>query len=530
MIDAVNAAIAADRSGAQPQGFGGRFRGVPDRYFALLRKPADRDPRGYILPSNQPDFPTAVKFINTLVKNGVTIHQATRDFEVAGTAYPAGSFVVKAAQAFRPHVLDMFEPQDHPNDFAYEGGPPIPPYDNAGYTLAFTMGIEFDRILEAFDGPFEPIDGFATPLAGEITNAGGATGFLLSHAVNDGFIATNRLMAADHEVYWLTEPLTADGTTYPAGTVYIPATAAARTMLEGMTAELGISLHGTRVTPSSNALRVRPVRIGLWDQYGGSMPSGWTRWLLEEFEFPFEVVFPQELDRGSLNDKFDVIVFNTGAIPGSGGGQGFGRGGFGRGGPSPESIPEEYRDRLGRVTTAETVPQLLEFLQNGGTVLTIGSSTSLGQHAGLPITNHLVDGTGDPLSRNDYYVPSSVLQVKVDNTRPVAYGIKDRLDVFFNNNPVYRLMPEAQMAGVRPVAWFDTKEPLRSGWAWGQHYLDGGVSIAEAKVGQGTLYLFGPLVLFRGQPHGTFKLFFNGLQLSGATPVQMEGPTTEGAN
>ncbi|MCZ6916003.1 MAG: M14 family metallopeptidase [Gemmatimonadetes bacterium] len=532
IIDAVNAAVAADASQAtQPQGFGGRFRGVPDSYFAMLRDPADRDPRGYILPSDQPDFPTAAKFINTLVKNGVTIHQATRDFQVAGKDYPAGSFVVKTAQAFRPHVLDMFEPQDHPNDFAYEGGPPIPPYDNAGYTLAFTMGIEFDRVLEAFDGPFERLEGLAAPLAGEISNPDAAAGFLLSHAVSDAFIATNRLMAGDHEVYWLTEPLSANGTTYPAGTIYIPATTATRSMLESMATELGLDFHGIRVAPSGNALRVRPVRIGLWDQYGGSMPSGWTRWLFEQFEFPFELVFPQELDRGNLNDKFDVLVFNTGAIPGTGGGPGFGRrGGFGGGGPSPESIPEEYRSWLGRVTTAETVPRLLEFLQAGGTILAIGSSTSLAQHAGLPLTNHLVDGMGNPLSRNDYYVPSSVLQVKVDNTRPLAYGVKERLDVFFNNNPVLRLMPEAQMAGVKPVAWFDTKEPLRSGWAWGQHHLDGGLAVAEAKVGRGTLYLFGPLVLFRGQPHGTFKLLFNGIHLAGTTPVRMEERATGGAN
>ena len=70
-----------------------------------------------------------------------------------GKTYPAGSFVVKTAQAFRPHVMDMFEPQDHPNDFLYPGGPPVPPYDSAGWTLAFQMGVQFDRVLDGFDGP-----------------------------------------------------------------------------------------------------------------------------------------------------------------------------------------------------------------------------------------------------------------------------------------------------------------------------------------------------------------------------------------
>ena len=76
---------------------------------------------------------------------------------LAARRYPAGSFVVKTSQAFRPHVLDMFEPQDHPDDIPYPGAPPTPPYDSAGWTLAFQMGVKFDRILDGFDGPFETL-------------------------------------------------------------------------------------------------------------------------------------------------------------------------------------------------------------------------------------------------------------------------------------------------------------------------------------------------------------------------------------
>jgi hypothetical protein len=66
------------------------------------------------------------------------------------------------------------------------------------------------------------------------------------------------------------------------------------------------------------------------------------------------------------------------------------------------------------------------------------------------------------------------------------------------------------------VAWYEGKAPLRSGWAWGQERLDGGVAVAEAKVGAGRLALFGPQVLFRAQPHGTFKFVFNGIVQAGA--------------
>ena len=120
-----------------------------------------------------------------MIKSGLTVHRATAPFKVGGKHYPAGSYVFKSAQPFRPHLLDMFEPQDHPNDFQYPGGPPIPPYDNAGWTLAYQMGLKFDRVLDAFDGPFEKIPDVIKPAAGKVTDAAGAVGYVVNHKNND---------------------------------------------------------------------------------------------------------------------------------------------------------------------------------------------------------------------------------------------------------------------------------------------------------------------------------------------------------
>src|SRR6476469_243250 len=167
-IEAARQAIEATQAGASrgaenigPRGGrGGGFGrgGAPVAiYNSVLHDPKMRDPRGFILPSDQADFPTATKFVNTLIKAGVFVHRATAPFTVAGKAYPAGSYVVQAAQPFRAHLMDMFEPQDHPDDIPYPGGAPRPPYDVTGYNIAYSMGIKYDRILEAFDGPFEKI-------------------------------------------------------------------------------------------------------------------------------------------------------------------------------------------------------------------------------------------------------------------------------------------------------------------------------------------------------------------------------------
>ena len=121
------------------------------------------------------------------------------------------------------------------------------------------------------------------------------------------------------------------------------------------------------------------------------------------------------------------------------------------------------------------------------------------------------EGKERPLGRDKFYVPGSVLRVRLDPTNPLPGAWTSEVDVMFSSSPVFKL-PEGEAAkGLKRVGWYDGKTPLRSGWAWGQENLDGGVAIAEARVGNGRLVLCGPQVLFRGQPHGTFKFLFNAI-------------------
>ena len=485
------------------------------RYLAAFRRAEDRDPRGYILSASQPDFATATKFVNTLIKLGVTVHRATAPFAVAGKDYPAGSFVVLAAQAFRPHVRDMFEPQNHPNDIPYPGGPPTPPYDAAGWTLAFQMGVSFDRILDGFTGPFERMTDFAPVPAGRVIETAGAPGYLFGHETNDAFVAVNRLLAAGHDVFWLRDSVRAGERSFGEGAYYVPAGAAALGVLRRTALEKGFTVVAAQRAPAAGAgVKLSPVRLALWDTYGGSMPSGWTRWLLEQFEFPFTVVYPPELDAGNLRSRFDVIILPDDAEildPQSRGD----RSDISSATP-PADAPAEWLARGGYMTEAATVPRLREFLEQGGRVLAIGGATELASSLGLPLADVPTDSTGRGLPRSQYYVPGSVLRARVDNTHPLAHGMPRHADMFFDNSPSFRLRSGAGELGVRRVAWFDSATPLRSGWAWGQHLLEGASAVVEASVGQGTLVLYGPEVLFRAQPHGTFKLLFNGILYGGA--------------
>lgn len=498
---------------------GPRGGSIPVKYYdAVLKDLAQRDPRGFILTADQADYSSVVEFMNALIKTGIQVQQATAEFSVAGKKYPAGSFVVKTDQSFRPHVLDMFEPQDHPNDFAYPGGPPIRPYDAAGWTLAYQMGVKFDRVLDAFDGPFKKLPyGEIISVKNTIPTATVA-GYTLTAKANNSFVAVNDLLQAGLEVYRLPNG-SAGNPSVEAGAFYIPSSAKAKAVLEKAAAEAGVVVTGVAKRPTSAMTKVAPLRIALWDTYGGSMPSGWVRLLMEQYHYPFTVVFPQEIDAGDLNKKYDAIVFVTRAIPalstGASGGGG-GEGGFTPREPKPEDIPAEYRPTMGRITADKSIPQLKRFLEGGGSIITIGSSTNLAYHLGLPVKNALVEMTNTgqerPLPAEKYYIPGSILQVSLDSTQHATYGLSSKTDVYFDSSPVFKIAPDAIAKGVvKPLAWFSTAKPLRSGWAWGQAYLQDGVTAFEASIGAGKLYAFGPEITFRSQAQGTFKLLFNQL-------------------
>jgi Zinc carboxypeptidase len=507
-VAAVKEAVAKNRAA--------NVQATPEQYMKILHAPDTRDPRAYIISTDQPDFATAVKFVNTLVKNGITIHRATRSFTIAGRSYPAGSYVIKTAQAFRPHVIDMFEPQDHPDDIPYPGGPPTPPYDIAGWTLAYQMGVQFDRILEPFDVPLEKISGFAVVPPRSVA-ASPSGWYALRRTTNDAFVAVNRLLSGGEEVFATTSASSVGGAQWPAGTFFIHVKSSTISVLQKLAAVKGLAFEPLASAASPSELKaLRIPRIAIWDQYGGAIESGWLRFVLEQFEFPYELVYPKTIDAGHLNAKYDVLILPAPAVL-----RDTATGGGGRGGRverEPASVPPEYQPRLGSLTVAKSLQPIQSFVENGGTLLTIGNATSIAYRLGLPIESAVADSSGKALPRSRFYVPGSLLGAAVDTTSAIAWGMRPRVDMFFDESPAFRMLPEAASRGMTRVAWFDNNAPLRSGWAWGQKVLDGASEVMVSPLGKGAVVLYGPEVYFRSQPHGTFRFLFNGIYYGQEVP------------
>src|SRR5262249_23239090 len=220
--------------------------------------------------------------------------------------------------------------------------------------------------------------------------------------------------------------------TYPAGTLFIPAKSGTLSKLQKLSEEVGLSFDGVTMKPETEAFRLRPPRIALSDRVGGSVPSGWTRYVLEKFEFPFTVVLPDALEQAIVAQKYDVLILVNDAA-------------------------------------ATASSNLRKFLDAGGIILAIGNSTKLAYQLDLPLTDALAN-----LTRRDFYIPGSVLQARVDNSRPLGYGMPDHADFFFDNSPAFRVKPGADV-----ISWYDSAEPLRSGWAWGQKALENAAAVVE---------------------------------------------------
>jgi hypothetical protein len=302
--------------------------------------------------------------------------------------------------------------------------------------------------------------------------------------------------------------LNTTGDNFSAGSFFIEASAKNAAAIKSIAQSNGANLQGADKKPT-NLQAIQPARIALWDTYGGSMPSGWMRWIMEQFKFKADLIYAQEIDKGDLKSKYDVIIFVGGAMPSLTGRAG----GFGN--PKPEETPDEFKKTIGNISTDKSIPALKQFMEEGGRILTIGSSTSLAYHLKLPIRNMLTEmfnGKERDLPNEKFYIPGSLMQITLNNQHAAAWGMPEKADVLFDDSPVFSINPEAQADGsVKPIAWFASDKTLRSGWAWGQSYLKDGVAGFEAKVGKGRLYAFGPEITFRAQSHGTFKLVFNQL-------------------
>ncbi|MFP8489576.1 M14 family zinc carboxypeptidase [Gracilimonas sp. Q87] len=464
------------------------------------------DPFAYIIPKDQWDNGEAIELINILKQGGVEIHQAERSFTAGEKQYPAGSFVIKAAQAYRPFVMDMMEPQNYPTRLQYPGGPPDPPYDLAGWTLPMQMGVEVDRINESFEFRERAVNDFVEPEAGEIDGNAGY-GFVLSPKPNAGVKAMNRLLGAGEKVYRAQSGFGSRDNQFEAGSIIIENQNNTEEAIKNMARMYGLEFTGISSEPNVDLYEVKRPKVGLYKSWVANMDEGWTRWVLEKYEFDVDTLHDSDLVERDLSQYHSIIIPDqspsrilNGHLEGT--------------------MPEEYTGGMG----LEGALRLQKYVKNGGTLLAFDSASDFViNQFGLPVKNVVAN-----LSSTTFFIPGSLIRAHVSNDKPIANGVQSEVATSFSQSRAFEIIridregeggtediKEAPALPIDIVVRYAEDDLLMSGWALGEkEYLSGKAALMDVKYGEGNVVLYGFRPQFRGQPHGTYKLIFNPIFLS----------------
>ena len=470
---------------------------------------ADGENETYVISTDQWDQATAAKLVNVLRWGGVDVELANAAFTLDGASYPAGSYIVPGAQPFRPHLTDLLTPQVYPDRRIYPGGPPDRPYDVSGWTLPHQMGVDVRKHSglgsQRAELALEPVEWVSAP-NGSVSGRA-ADAYAIDPKVNDAFTAVNRFLAAGERVSRTTAAVEIGETTWPAGTFLVAAGDVTHARVEETARALGLRISALGSTPSVDTAPLSRPRVGLYHAWGGNMDEGWTRWVLEQFEFDYAQLHDAEIRAGDLAEAYDVIVLPDASYSSM------------LRGLSADRMPAEYAGGM----TIRGAASLYDFVVEGGTLVAMDSASELPLEIfDLPIRD-VTSGQSD----DDFFIPGTLLRLDVDPEHPLGYGMPEETTAFFSRSPAFALgRPlgrRERMVGATPepdpavtaVATYPDDDLLKSGWLLGDRVIEGRAAVVEAEVEAGRVVLLGFRVQHRGQPHGTFKLLFNAIYRGG---------------
>jgi len=452
---------------------------------------SDGDPFAFLIPPEQRDPTAAITLVRLLQAEAAEVHVAEASFVADRRKYPAGTHVVRLDQPFGRWVKDILEPQNYPDiRWPDPSAEPDKPYDITAWSLGMLMGVDTVQIAEPFKASLTLLVEDASLAPGDVVGSG--TTYLLSHESNQSFVALNRLLALGATVEWARQPLTADGTSYPAGVMLVENVD--RNLLEQLAHDLHLDFVATNRTSSLDVpvLPIHTPRLAVYEPWGGNMDAGWTRWVLEQHEFPYAHLRSADIQDPSVSDRFDVIILPEASTVNLLHGQ------------QARNVRPEYRGGIG----VQGIQNLRRFISEGGTVITLGNSATFAiQHLSTPLRNVVRDGDPDA-----FYAPGTLLRVAVDTTHPIGYGMPAEADVMFVNNGGF--VPNSRWRRgdmTRSIVSYPNTALRRSGWIVGEQRLRGTGAVIEAPLDDGRVILHTFRVQHRGQTWGTFKLLFNSI-------------------
>ena len=407
------------------------------------------------------------------------------------------SFLIPLAQPYGRFVEEMMGLQRYPEVRPTPTSGILEPYDVAAWSLPLLMGVKADKVnvpaaeqkaatvLSSASLPWPP---------GGLAGSGGY--YTVAGTENNIFALTNAMQSAGGQVF-----VAANGGNAPA-VIF-----SANPQLAANAEKFHIRLQGRADLPAG-AVALKQARIALYKSYIPSMDEGWTRFILEQYGYRVKNIENKDVKAGKLNDSWDVIILPDSSretiVDG--------KGGFGGG---TELLPPEYQGGIGK----EGVHALREFVDNGGTLITLAraSSVLIGEDFGLPVRNTLASGPGGRAEGGEgggFNIPGSLLRAYVDTSHPVGYGMPHEIAEFYDGAVAFQTSPPPPEVGRTVLVWYpdDAKDILVSGYAHGAEKLERKAAAVAFTRGKGKIVMFGFRPQFRAQTEGTFQLLFNSIR------------------
>lgn len=457
-----------------------------------IEKGRTEAPWAYVFRPDQHDPGALYTLLEALHYAGIEIDRANAPFEIEGETYPEGCYVISMAQPFRAYAKDLLEPQEHPDPAAMPVGKMgDQPYDLTAWSLPVQMGVEAIAVPVGFEADLTSLDRIPKPETAFIGK--GREGWLISPTANRAATAVNRLLAADLQVARVPESVEVQGRDFPSGAIWVQD--ASRKDLEPLLGDLGLEILGADRFPEGSREMTAP-RTALYRPWTASMDEGWTRWLLEQYEFPFEPLRDADVRLGDLRAKWDVII-----LPGDRSDSRLVRGNY------RESTPKEYRGGLGETGRKA----IRRFVAQGGTLITWGDAVEFALSTfELPLRDSLAH-----VPTSEFSSPGSFLRIQVDAEHPIAHGMTAQATALFKNDSALEPLPGFSYTDFTTVARYPASNLLESGWIRGEQHLTHRIAAAEARYRDGRVVLIAFRPQFRAQPHETFKLVFNAIHSAG---------------
>ena len=416
---------------------------------ANLSPAAEKQPVAYLVPAGQGRDENVAKMIGSLVEQGVEVYRLDHELH----AIHARQVIGQGAFGSGPNVSRFYGPAVlNPESAARE----VP----AGSYIIFVNQPYRDNVLALFEPQVYPDRTTAT---GEAERPYDVAGWTLPMTM--GLDCPAVVMIQENEGQRKLTLLKSENE---------------------VRRDLGLPLWTTDKSPITNP--VKPgIKIGIYkNSRAGNMDEGWTRFVFDTFNVPFQSVSETDIAGASPRAKFDVVVLPSEQI---------------RAAPDGEA-PENPRG-----IAEPGYKNLARFVEDGGTLICFdGSCGQLIKQLKLPLRNVL-----EGVRSNDFYCPGSVLRIDVDTANPIARTMSKDTNAYFIGSSAFEVTDDGK---VQVIARYAKEGILRSGWLRGEDKLKDKIALASVSMGKGRIVLFGFRPQHRGQTWGTFPFIWNAINLS----------------